>query len=72
MKHDELLTLGHKIRLERMKRNISQEEFAELAGLSRRSISCIECGVSDPRYTTLLQIARTFNMNMAELFSFKL
>lgn len=72
MKHNKLLELGHKIRLERMKRDISQEEFAELAGLSRRAVSCIECGVNDPKYTTLLQIAEALKISVSDLLNFKM
>lgn len=72
MKNDKLLKLGHKIRLERMKKDISQEEFAEMAGLSRRSVSCIECGINDPKYTTLFQIAEALEMELSELLDFRL
>ena len=72
MKNNKLLELGHKIRLERMKRDISQEKLAEIANLSRRALSCIECGVNDPKYTTLLQIAEAFNMKISDLLDFKM
>ena len=71
MKNNRLLELGHKIRLERMKREISQEDFAEMANLSRRALSCIECGINDPKYTTLFQIAQAFGMSVSELLDFK-
>lgn len=72
MKKEKLLALGHKIRLERIKRQMSQEEFAEKVGISRRAISCIECGVNDPKYTSLLGISEALGVEIYELLNFKL
>lgn len=72
MKDVRLLELGHKIRLERMKRDISQEQLAELANISTRTVSDIERGITDIRYTNLLQISEAFEMNISELLNFKL
>lgn len=72
MKHIKLLELGNKIRLERMKRDLSQEKLAELANVSVRTISDIERGITDIRYTNLLQIADAFDLTLSELLNFKL
>ena len=72
MKNVRLLELGNKIRLERMKRDISQEKLAEMANVSIRTISDIERGISDIRYTNLLQIAEAFDLSLSELLNFKL
>ncbi len=73
MKKDiRLLELGNKIRLERMKRDMSQEELAELANVSIRTISDIERGVTDIRYTNLLQIAKAFKLTASRLLDFQL
>lgn len=72
MKNIKLLELGNKIRLERMKRDISQEKLAEMANVSIRTISDIERGITDIRYTNLLQIAEALNMSISELLNFKL
>ncbi len=73
MKNDErILKLGLKIRFERMKRGLSQEQLAEKAGLSMRSLSIIECGQNNPRYTTLLAIANAFDIDITELLNFTL
>ncbi len=72
MKDERLLKLGHKIRFERMKRNISQEILAEKAMMSRRAISCIECGTTDVHYTKLEQIADALEIELCELLNFKL
>lgn len=72
MKNVKLLEFGNKIRLERMKRDISQEKLAEIANVSIRTISDIERGITDIRYTNLLQIAEAFNLSLSELLNFKL
>lgn len=71
MKNKNLLELGNKIRLERMKRSISQEKLAELANVSIRTISDIERGLTDIRYTNLLQIAKAFELTLSQLLDFK-
>ncbi|MBQ8168538.1 helix-turn-helix transcriptional regulator [bacterium] len=69
MKDDKLLILGQKIRFGRLKKGLSQEELAEKTDLSRRAISCIECGVNDAKYTTLLKIAEALELDVQILFS---
>lgn len=71
MKNIKLLELGNKIRLERMKRDFSQEKLAEMANVSIRTISDIERGITDIRYTNLLQIAEAFDLTLSELLNFK-
>lgn len=72
MKNKKLLELGNKIRFERMKRGISQEKLAELANISIRTISDIERGITDIRYTNLLQIAEAFQLTLPQLLDFRL
>ena len=72
MKDDRLLQLGQKIRYERTKRGISQEDLEEISSVSRRTISEIERGNADIRYTNLYQLAEAFNLSISELVNFKL
>ncbi len=71
MKNLKLLELGNKIRLERLKRDLSQEQLAEAANVSIRTISDIERGITDIRYTNLLQIAEAFGLTISKLLDFK-
>lgn len=68
MRDERLLILGQRVRFERLKKGLSQEELAEKTELSRRAISCIECGVNDAKYTTLLKIADALNIDIPILF----
>ncbi len=72
MKDDRLLQLGQKIRYERLKRGLSQDDLEEKSGVSRRTISEIERGNADIRYTNLYQIAEAFGMLISDLLAFKL
>lgn len=72
MKDDRLLQLGQKIRYERLKRGLSQEDLEEKSTVSRRTISEIERGNANIRYTNLYQIASAFELKISELLDFKL
>ena len=72
MKDDRLLQLGQKIRYERTKRGLSEEDLEEISSVSRRTISEIERGNADIRYTNLYQLAEAFNLSISELVNFKL
>ena len=69
MRDFRLLELGNKIRLERMKRDMSQEQLAERANISVRTVSDIERGITDIRYTNLLQIALAFDLTLPEMLN---
>ena len=62
--------LGMKIRIERIKRNLSQEELAEMANLSRPTIGAIERGENSPSVDTVQAIADAFGLTMEEMFNF--
>ena len=62
--------LGQKIRIERMKRKMSQEKFAELAELNRNFIGMVERGESNITVKNLEAIAKAFGMEIKELFNF--
>ena len=53
----------------RKKNNLSQESFAEMVALDRRSISNIECGNTFPS-SSLLKISQALNVELKELFDF--
>jgi len=72
MENETLFKLGQKIRYERVKRKMSQEDLAEKADLNFRSISYIECGKHDVKVLTLEKIAKAFNIDVHELLLFKM
>ncbi len=56
-----------KIKLERMKRNLSQEQLAEMADLSRITIGKIERAEVSPTIESLEKIANAFGMDFSQL-----
>lgn len=72
MNENILLKLGQKIRYERMKRKFSQENLAELVNLSKQSISAIETGVTNVKFTNLYNIAKVLDINLGDFSDFKL
>lgn len=59
--------IGIKISILRKKLKYSQEKLAELADLSKTSISTIERGISKPSIETLEKIAKALNIELKEL-----
>lgn len=56
-----------KIKLERVKRNLSQEELALKADLNRNTIGKIERMEASPSIETIEKIANAFGMNFLDL-----
>mgnify|MGYP002626942945 CR=1 FL=1 len=56
-----------KIKFERQKRGLSQEEFALKAGISRNAMWKIESGRVSPTIDTLEKIAIALNMKITKL-----
>lgn len=72
MDNIELIKLGQKIKFERTKRGLSQEQLAELSSISVHGVSNIETGKADVKYTNLLSIAEAFDLRVCELLDFNL
>ena len=72
MNKDDFLKLGYKIKYLRTKRGFSQLDLSLKTGLTTRTISRIECGVIDPKYSTLIKISEALEINITELLTFTL
>ena len=68
----DFLKLGSKIKYERSKQGLSQLDLSLKTGLTTRTISRIECGTIDPKYSTLVKIAEALGVNLSELLTFSL
>ena len=62
--------VGVKIRIERMKKGLSQEKLAELSNIGTNSISSIERGVQSPTVETVAAIAKALDIELYKLFIF--
>ena len=62
--------IGLKIKLERTKLNISQEDLAFRANVNKNTIGAIERGTQSPTFDTLEAIAGAFGITVQELCNF--
>lgn len=69
MKEEEFLyKLGKNIKAERVRKGFSQEELAELAGTSRRTICLIENGQQHPKIFLIVKLSKSLNVDINDFF----
>lgn len=64
--------LASKLKEVRLKKGFTQEELSYESGLTLSQIARIETVKTNPTVSTIFKIARTLNINVSELFDFKL
>lgn len=69
MKKDVLIKFGQKVREERLKRKLSQEEFADIAGVHRTYIGMIERAEKNITLENIEKIAKALNISIDKLFT---
>ncbi|PZD97614.1 transcriptional regulator [Paenibacillus sambharensis] len=57
-----------KLKLARVEKDLSQEQLALLAGVSRQTIGLIELGKYNPSLSLCLAICRVLNKTLDDLF----
>jgi transcriptional regulator with XRE-family HTH domain len=62
---------GNRIKAIRLEGKLTQEEFAELVGISVDFLSLIERGINSPSFEVLEQIADSLRMPVRDLFDFR-
>jgi transcriptional regulator with XRE-family HTH domain len=62
---------GIRLKTIRLERELTQEQFAELVGISVDFLSLIERGVNAPSFEVLEQIASGVRLPLRELFDFR-
>jgi putative transcriptional regulator len=60
--------LRNTIKVERAKRDLTQAQLAELAGMTRRSVNAIEAGRMVPSVLLALRIARALDVPVEAIF----
>ncbi len=60
--------LRNRLKVARAERDLSQEQLAALAGVTRQTISSIETGQYNPSTLVALILARQLNKQVEELF----
>ena len=65
------MTIGERLLNLRKEKNISQEELADILGVSRQTISSLETGKYNPSIMLAYNIANYFGMAIEEVFIFE-
>jgi putative transcriptional regulator len=60
--------MKNRIKIERAIKNITQDELAKLAEVSRQTINAIELGKYNPSILLALKIARIFEKQLEDVF----
>lgn len=60
--------MKNSIKVERAKKNMTQQELAEEIGVSRQTINSIEAGKYVPSTVLALKIAKIFNQAVEDIF----
>ena len=62
--------VGLNIRVQRVKKGISQEEIADLSGIARSTMGIVERREQSPSLQTIAKIATAMKMDIYNLFLF--
>lgn len=68
MNKEILIKFGEKIKKERLKNNLTQEELAEKAGVHRTYVGMIERGEKNITLTNIHKIAQALDIKLNSLF----
>lgn len=68
---DEEIILKNRLKVARAERNLSQEQLAALAGVTRQTISSIETGQYCPTAKLALMICNVLDKKFEDLFYFE-
>ncbi|MDR4986820.1 transcriptional regulator [Bacillus cereus] len=58
----------NKIKLARMEKNLTQQELADIVKVTRQTIGLIELGKYNPSLKLCIDLAKTLNKTLDELF----
>ena len=70
MKKNISVKFGNKVREERLKRDLSQEKFAEIIGVHRTYIGMIERAEKNITLINIEKIANALGITLSDLFKF--
>lgn len=64
-------TVKNSVQEYRLKKDVTQEEFAQAVGVTRQTISALEKGDYTPSVLLAMKIAQFFNKKVEDIFSIK-
>lgn len=62
---------GKRLRFIRRQKDLTQEQLAELVGLSVEFVSNMERGINSPSFNTLEKLEKVLNTPIREMFTFQ-
>ena len=68
MQNDQDIHIGNRLRVARVEKNLTQQEMAELAGVTRQTIGLIEAGRYNPTLKLCLRLSMITGKSLDELF----
>ena len=68
MRDDIKFKLGRNIKIERIRKNMTQEKFAEMIDMSLSYISKLEQGLTSPTAIVLYKMAKVLDIPMEKFF----
>lgn len=63
--------MKNRIKVLRAEKNLTQEDLADIIGVSRQTINAIEKEKFDPSLPTAFRISKLFNLKIEEIFNFE-
>lgn len=69
-KQELLKKFGKNVKIERIKRDLTQEKLAELVDKSQNYIACIECGRQNMSLGKILELANALGVDLSRLLDF--
>ena len=65
-----LKKFGKNVKIERIKKDLTQEQFAEILDVNSNYIACIECGRQNMSLGKILELAKALNVDIETLLKF--
>ena len=66
-----LKRFGKNVKIERIKKDWTQEQFAEVMNVSQNYIANIECGKANMSLAKILELSKFLDTNLENLLNFK-
>ena len=72
MNKTELLKkFGKNVKIERIKKDLTQEKLAEIMNVSQNYIASIECGKANMSLAKVMELANSLNVKIEKLINFE-
>ncbi len=66
-----LKRFGKNVKIERIKKDLTQEKFAEILDVNPNYVACIECGRQNMSLGKILELANALGVEIDTLLTFK-